>query len=431
MKKLACWLFLLLLVAVLLVVVPALSAQSAGGQTIAVKAGHLIDPATGAVASNQIIIIQDGKITAVGADVSVPANVQVIDLSKEWAMPGMVDAHTHITMNVPPSPSGESLWDSYLLKESTGVRTARGLHNAELALGSGFTALRDVGNNANYGDIAVRQAIEKGWFHGPTIIGTGKIIAPFGGQSHGYSPEQGRFWTFEYIDADTPDEIRKAVHQNIYYGAGAIKLVADNSAFHYSEADIRAAADETHRAGLALAVHVYGGQAARDVINGGADSVEHGFDLDDDTLKLMKAKGTYLVGTDFPYDHIVALGALMPGTARENADKIIDRLRRAHQIGVKMAFGSDTVSDLPGKTRIDMVFDYLDVWKKAGIPNADILRAWTINGFDLLRLSEKRGPIAVGHAADMIALPGNPLDDIQLLRKVNFVMKDGKVVRTF
>jgi imidazolonepropionase-like amidohydrolase len=419
------------LVPLLLAAVQALSAQSTGAPIIAVKVGHLIDPAAGTVTNSQVILIQDGKITAVGSNVSVPANAQVIDLSKEWVMPGMVDSHTHITMNVPPSPSGESLWDSYLLKESSGVRTARGLHNAELALQSGFTALRDVGNNANYADIAVGQAIDKGWFRGPTIIGTGKIIAPFGGQSHGYSPEQGRFWTFEYIDADTPDEIRKAVHQNIYYGAGAIKLVADNSAFHYSEADIRAAAEETHQAGLALAVHVYGGQAARDVINGGADSVEHGFNLDDDTLKLMKAKGTYLVGTDFPYEHIVALGALMPGTPRENADKIIDRLRRAHQLGVKMAFGSDTVSDLPGKTRMDMVFDYLDVWQKAGIPNIDILRAWTTNGFDLLRLSEKRGPIAVGRAADMIALPANPMDDVQVLRKVNFVMKDGKVVRSF
>ena len=420
MKKSAC-LLLFTFVAI---------AQFLSAQTIVVKAGHLIDPAAGAVANNQVIVIQDGKIVSVGTG-AAPANAQVIDLSNEWVMPGLVDAHTHITLDVPPSPPGTSLMDSILLQESTGLRTARGLYNAKMALDAGFTALRDVGNNGNYADIAVRQAIDKGWFMGPTVIGTGKIIGPFGGQSHGYAPEQVHFWTFEYIDADTPDEIRKAVHQNIYYGAGAIKLVADNSAFHYTESDIRAATDEAHRAGLAVAVHVYGGQAARDVINGGADSVEHGFTLDDDLLKLMKAKGTYLVGTDFPYEHIVALGSLMAGTPRENADKIIDRLHRAHAIGVKMAFGSDTVSDLPGKTRIDMVFDYLDVWKQAGIPNADILRAWTTNGFDLLRLSDKRGPISAGHAADMIALPGNPLEDIQVLRKVNFVMRDGKVVRKF
>jgi len=420
MKKLISCVVLLLLVAL-----------SSSAQTIAVKAGHLIDPATGSVANNQTILIQDGKITAVGAGVAVPSNAQVIDLSNEWVMPGLVDAHTHITMNVPPNPPGESLWDGYLLKESTGLRVARGVRNAELELNAGFTALRDVGNNANYGDVAVRQAIEKGWFRGPTLIGTGKIIAPFGGQSHGYSPEQGRFWNFEYIDADTPDEVRKAVRQNLYYGAGAIKLVADNNAYFYSEAEIRAAAEEAHSAGVALAVHVLGGQAARNVINGGADSIEHGFDLDNDLLKLMKAKGTYLVGTDFPYEHTVALGAIIQESPRKTTDKIIDRLRRANQIGVKMAFGADTVCDLPGKTRPDMAFDYLDMWKQAGVSNADILRAWTINGFDLLRLSDKRGPIAPGHAADMIALPGNPLDDIQLLRKVNFVMKDGVVVKKF
>src|SRR5690242_9249265 len=122
MKKLACCLLLSLIAAV----------QTVAAQTIAVKAGHLIDPAAGTVANNQTILIQDGKITAVGANVSVPAGAQVIDLSSEWVMPGMVDAHTHITMNVPPSPPGESLWPSYLLQESTGLRTARGIHNAEL-----------------------------------------------------------------------------------------------------------------------------------------------------------------------------------------------------------------------------------------------------------------------------------------------------------
>src|SRR6185369_3185545 len=201
----------------------------AAAQTIAVRAGHLIDPATGTVTNNQVIVVVNGKITAIGA--SVPAGAEVIDLSNEWVMPGLVDAHTHITMNLPPSPPGESLWESYLLRESTGLRTARGLKNAELLLNSGFLAVRDVGNAGNYADTAVRQAIEKGWFPGPTVVNSGKIIAPFGGQSTGYSPEQGRFWSYEYIDADNPEEMRKAVRENIYYGAKVIKLVADNSKF--------------------------------------------------------------------------------------------------------------------------------------------------------------------------------------------------------
>jgi len=203
--------FVLLLLLMLL-----LLSYVAAGQTIAVRAGHLIDPANGSVANNQTILIENGRITAIGGNVNVPAGAQTIDLPNEWVMPGLVDAHTHITMNLPPAAAGESYWENYLLRESTAFRAERGLHNAELLLNAGFTALRDVGNNGDYADTAVRQAIEKGWFNGPTIINSGKIIGPFGGQSHDYSPEQGPFWKFEYIDADTPDEIRKAVRQNIY-----------------------------------------------------------------------------------------------------------------------------------------------------------------------------------------------------------------------
>jgi imidazolonepropionase-like amidohydrolase len=399
----------------------------AAAQTIAVRAGHLIDPATGTVTHNQVIVVVNGKITAISG--SVPEGAQVIDLPNEWVMPGLVDAHTHITMNLPPSPPGESLWESYLLRESTGLRTARGLKNAALLLNAGFLALRDVGNAGNYADTAVRQAIEKGWFPGPTVVNSGKIIAPFGGQSTGYSPEQGRFWKYEYIDADNPEEMRKAVRENIYYGATVIKLVADNSKFHYSEEEVRAAVDEAHRAGLAVAVHVTTDEATRPVVLGGVDSVEHGYFLTLDVLKLMKDKGTWLVGTDFPYEHMVAFGTVGNLDAKTASESIIRRLSDAQKIGVKMAFGSDVVAELPGKNRADMIFDFLDVWKKAGVPNADILRDWTINGFELLRLSKERGPIAVGKAADMIAVPGNPLDDIYLLKKVNFVMKDGKVIR--
>jgi imidazolonepropionase-like amidohydrolase len=406
-----------------------LSCAVAAAQNVAVRAGHLINPADGSVSQNQTILVEGGKITAIGANVPIPAGTQTVDLSNEWVMPGLVDAHTHITMNLPPAAAGESYWENYLLRESTAFRTTRGLHNAELLLNAGFTAIRDVGNAGDYADTAVREALEKGWFAGPTLINSGKIIGPFGGQSHSYSPEQGRFWAYEYIDADNPAEIRKAVRQNIYYGAKVIKLVADNSSFHYSEEDIHAAVDEAHRAGLAVAVHVTSDQAARDVINGGADSVEHGYYLTPEVLKLMKAKGTYLVGTDFPLEHMLAFGSIADMNAQKTADSIIQRLSNAEKIGVKMAFGSDVVAELPGENRANMIFDFLRVWKKAGVPNTDILKDWTLNGFDLLRISDQRGPIAVGKAADMIAIPGNPLDNIELLRKVNFVMKDGRVIR--
>jgi imidazolonepropionase-like amidohydrolase len=276
----------------------------------------------------------------------------------------------------------------------------------------------------------VRRAIDAGWFAGPTIIDSGKIIAPFGGQSQGIPPEQGRFWRFEYLDADGPDEVRKAVRTDIYYGAGVIKLVPDNNRYHYSVDEIRAAVDEAHRAGLPVAVHCYTGAAADTAIEAGADSIEHGFELTDAQLKRMKEKGIFLVGTDIPRAQLDLYGAGggLPAPA-VLAPQIIDRLQRAHRIGVRLAFGTDTTIDVPGRTRADLMLDYLAVWRAAGVPPADILRAMTGAAAELLRINQARGGIAVGLAADLVAMPANPLDDIENLRRIDFVMKDGRIVR--
>ncbi len=403
-------------------------AASAAAQTTAIRAGHVIDPVTGKVANNQVILVKDGKIAEVGANVAVPSGATVIDLSKEWVLPGLMDAHTHITMNL-PAVGSPGMWEGYLAKQSSAARALEGVRNARLLLEAGFTTVRDVGNSGNYADTDVRVALEKGWFPGPTVINTGKIIAPFGGQIQGVSPEWPGFWQYEYIDADTPEEIRKAIRQNIYYGAKAIKLVADTYPYYYTQEDIRAAVDESHRAGLKVAIHVYGGQAARNVILGGADSIEHGFSLDDDLLKLMKEKGTVLVGTDFPYEHLKPSGAMLPEDPKTLSEKILNRLRRAHQLGVKMAFGSDVFGDLKDKNRAQMTLDYLDVWTTAGVPPGEILKAMTTNAAELLGIAEQRGAIKTGQAADIIATPADPLADIQALRKVNFVMKDGAVIK--
>ena len=406
-----------------------LFALPAAAQTIALRAGHVINPATGAVQNNQIILVENGKISSIGTDSTLPKDAQVVDLSNEWVMPGLIDAHTHLTLSEIP---GKAPFEASYLKEGTALRSLRGLHNAEIILRAGFTTVREVGNEANYACSDLKQAFKEGWFDGPTMQCAGKIIAPFGGQSVRLPPEQGEFWKWEYIDADSPDEIRRAIHENIYYGADVIKLVADNSAFHYSENDIRVAVEEAHAAGRPVAVHVYGGPAADNVIRGGADSLEHGFGLTDEQLHLMKEKGTFLVGTDFPAAHLAGLNPSNDTLA--NADvlgkKIIDRLGRANRIGVKMAFGSDTVTEMPGRTRADMMFDYLAVWRAAGVPPADILKAMTTNGAELLRIDKERGSLALGQFADIIAMPADPLQDVESLRKINFVMKNGKIVRS-
>jgi imidazolonepropionase-like amidohydrolase len=401
----------------------------ADAQTVAIKAGNVIDTATGKVAKDQVILIENGKIKSIGSGTAIPAGSQVVDLSNEWVTPGLMDAHTHLTLSEVP---GKAPFEAVYLQQSTAFRALHGLKDAQILLNAGFTVMREVGNEANYACADVRKAIKAGWFEGPTLQCAGKIIGPFGGQSGGYSPEMGPYWRFEYLDADTPDEIRKAIHEDIYYGADVIKLCADNSAYHYSENDIRVAVQEAHDAGKPVAVHVYGGPAADNVIKGGADSIEHGFGLTDEQLKLMKQKGTFLVGTDFPEAHLQMLSPsndVLKDYHTLAAD-IIDRLKRANGIGVKIAFGSDTVTDMPNRTRADMMFDYLAVFRAAGITPADILKDMTVAPAELLRIDKERGSLASGYAADIIAMPANPLENIEALRGVNFVMKDGKVARS-
>ena len=396
-------------------------------QPVALRVGHLIDPDAGTSAANQVILVERGRITAVGPDVEVPDGADVVDLTDSWVLPGLMDAHVHLTTAVPPHAQGP---DTQWLREDTALRALRGARNARLVLQAGFTTVKNIGNDADYAGTALLRAIDRGYIDGPTLLTAGKIIAPFGGQSRGMPLEIGPFWQFEYIDADTPDEIRKAIRQNLYYGANTIKLVSDDQRYYYSEDDIRAAVDEAHRAGVTVAVHVTGDDAARNVILGGADSIEHGFELSDDVLRLMKAHGTVLVGTDFPTEHFKMLGPVdaADGMAAAAAG-IHDRLKRAYAVGVTMAFGTDVIISPPDRTRADMMLDYLDVWVEAGIPPHAILQAMTTNAARLMKIADQRGRLAPGLAADIVAAPDNPLDDIAALKSVHFVMKGGRVYR--
>jgi imidazolonepropionase-like amidohydrolase len=392
-------------------------------QTVALRAGNLIDPASGKVTQNQVILVKDQKIVEVGDHVTIPQDAQVVDLSNSWVMPGIMDAHTHVTIG------GVERWsdlDANYLREGSGLRSLHGLHTSQILLNAGITTVRDIGNEANYAAVDLRRAINQGWFVGPTVLAAGKIIAPFGGQTQAIPPEEGAFWQFEYLDADGPEAVRAAVRKNIYYGVDLIKLVADNSRYHYSVEEIRAAVDEAHQAGLKVAVHVLGGKAADNVIEGGADSIEHGFYLTDDQLRRMKDKRMFLVGTDFPVAHFVR-GGYPDG--QKMGDTIIDRLRRAYSIGVKMGFGSDIVWDFPNTTRAEMTWDYLAVWKAAGVPPVEVLKCMTANNAELLGLSKERGAIAPGLFADIIAMPESPLADTEALRHVHFVMRNGAIVR--
>jgi len=401
----------------------------AAATTLAIRAGAVIDPEHGTVAHDQVVLVRDGRILAVGAGLAIPADATVIDLSHEWLMPGLMDAHTHLTLT--EVTGGDAPFESFYIKESTAYRALRGLRNAGDLLAAGFTTVRDVGNAGEYAIEDVRRAIDAGMFPGPTIISCGKIIAPFGGQSHSIPAEQGRFWNYEYIDADSPAEIRKAVRQNLYYGARAIKLVLDNNAYHYSVEELRAAVEEAHAAGVPVSTHVYGGAAADNAIEAGVDSIEHGFFLTDAQLGRIRDKGIFLTSTDYPRAHLDIIGTsggIFP-PPEVLAPAIIDRLRRAHKIGVRLVFGSDTVNEMPGRTRADLMFDYLQVWRTAGIPATDTLKAFTSEAARLLHVDGERGRIAGGLAADLVAMPADPLADTENLRRIDFVMKDGRVIR--
>ncbi len=398
-------------------------------ETILLRVGHLVDPDQGTITDNQLLVVEEGKIKAVGGDLEVPEGAREIDLSDHWVMPGLMDAHTHLTLGIPPSPPGQSLWASFYQQQTSAARALRGLRNAQDVLQAGFTTVKEIGNAGEWADTDLRRAIDAGWFAGPTIITSGKIIAPFGGQSGGVSHELGPIWHYEYLDADSPEEIVKAIRKNIYYGAQAIKLVIDGGLHTYTVDEVKAAVEEAHRLGLRVSAHAVGNQAMRNAILGGVDSIEHGIFPEDETLALMKEKGTILVGTDFPLEHLKHHGGPIGANPEFFADAFISRLKKAWEIGVPLVFGSDTVVAMPNLSRSEMMFDYLAVWTEAGIPAAGILKAMTTDAATFLDVDRQRGFLKEGQYADLVATPANPLDDIQALREIDFVMKEGIVVR--
>ena len=394
-------------------------------QNTVIKAGHLFDSRTGKLLNDQIIIIKNGKIQETGSNLKYNSTDEVIDLSESWVLPGLMDCHVHITFNF--NYRNYSYVELYTT-ESSSLRALRGAYIAEQFLMGGFTTIKEIGNDANYATADIIKAIKNGWVKGPTIYYAGKIIGPYGGQTAGINIENEHLWNFEYIDADNPDEIRKAIRKNIYYGANTIKLVSDQQDGYYDLEDISAAVNEANKSGKKVTVHVQGGTAARNVILGGAAAIEHGFELDDDLLRLMKEKGTFLVGTDVGYDSNMSWG-LDSISARMREIRCIDRLKRAYKIGTKMAYGTDLVVDQPGLNRIQISLQVLQTWKAAEIPPPYILQTMTIYAAELMGCEKSRGVLEKSYWADIIAVKSNPLEDIEALKNVHFVMKEGKVIK--
>ncbi|HSE31675.1 MAG TPA: amidohydrolase family protein [Pyrinomonadaceae bacterium] len=411
-------------------------AVSALGQTpaapiTAIKAGRLIDPETATVTINQVILVEGEKIKAVGANLSIPADATVIDLSKLTVLPGLVDAHTHMALTYKEQPENNYYYLTNVM-DSTPLRAIQAASNGIQLLSSGFTVVRDVGNNALYADTALRQAIEQGWLPGPTVIPSGPIIGSTGGQFWP-TPEmyKGHNIVFpEYIDADSPDEIVKAIRQNMLFGARTIKLCVDCKPWGYSVDDIKLAIREAAKGGCKVEGHVQTADGAQRAIDAGIYIIAHGNALTPEHHRQMAEKGIFRAGTDTPFTVYRGSDAAFKQT--------VAKLRDAWEKKVPLTFSTDfdywnerMKDPKTGEwlTRGDMTIAFLDTWKAANIPARDILYALTINGYKAADVIKERGPIKPGMFADLIAVSGDPLTDIDSLRNVQFVMKNGSIFK--
>jgi len=396
-----------------------------------IKAGRIIDPDTGTAASNQVIIVEGEKITGVGPNLAIPPGAQVIDLSHLTVLPGLVDAHTHMGLTYKERPENYYYYLTYIT-DSTPLRAIQAASNAIQLLNSGFTVVRDVGNNALYVDAALRRAIEQGWLPGPTVIPSGPMIGSTGGQ-YWPTPEMYKDHNImfpEYIDANSPDEIVRAVRENMLFGARTIKLCIDCKPWGYSVDDIKLAIREAAKGGCKVEGHVQTAEGAQRAIDAGIFMIAHNDALTSDHYRQMAEKGIYLAGTDTPFTHYWGNEAEFKRT--------VANLHEAWEKKVLLAYSTDMdywnermKDQKTGEwlNRGELTINFLETWKAAAIPPPDILRAMTINGYRASDIITERGPIKPGFYADIIAVPGDPLVDIDALRNVQFVMKNGLVFK--
>jgi imidazolonepropionase-like amidohydrolase len=399
-----------------------------------IRAGKLLGVRTGKILVDQVIVIRGEKIERIAAasDIQIPSDAKVIDLSRATVLPGLIDAHTHIFL----TGEDNGRYDEQLLKESWQYRTVEATLNAKRDLEAGFTSMRDLETEgAMYSDVDVRNAINRGLIPGPRLQVATRAISTTGGYPlEGYSPEV--LVPSGVQIADGPFDARKAVREQIKYGADLIKIYGTHkfkftpdgkmvSQPTFTLEEVRAIVDEAHREGVKVACHAYGGEGLHNCVEGGVDSIEHGLDLDDETIHEMVAKGTWFVPTLFVYEG---------DTRREDEDASGGKVSRAslHEVsfrkavaaGVKIAFGTD-VGPFPHGTQA-IEFEYMT---KLGMSPLVAIQASTINAADLMSWSDRVGVIEPGKFADIIAVDENPLQDIKQLEHVRFVMKGGEVIR--
>ncbi|HUK23610.1 MAG TPA: amidohydrolase family protein [Terriglobales bacterium] len=419
--------------ACLLMIAWVMKAQAAAAEkAVVLRCGTVLGGPDEQPRKNVTVTIEGEKITEIGG--AVPAGAQVIDLSDETCLAGLIDAHTHVLLQGDVTAAD---YDYQLLKESPQYRTILATVNARRALDYGFTTIRDLETEgAGYSDVDVKRAINNGVIPGPRMqVATRAMDVTGAYPLLGYAPNVPVPHGVQVVDG--AEEGRKAVREQIMYGADWIKVYADRSYFvrpdgvlddipTFTLDELRAIVDEAHRERHKVASHAMALQGVHNSIEAGVDTIEHGYYIADNDLKAMAAHGVYYVPTIFVGIY-VAQGRAAEGSPVWVKMTAIheDTFRRAMKAGVKIAFGTDA-GGFPWTENPAQEFPYMVKW---GMTPAEAIRAATVTASELLGMQDTIGTIEAGKLADIVAVPGDPLKDISLLEKVNFVMKGGVVER--
>jgi len=398
-------------------------------QVTAIKAGKLVDPKSGSVLTNQVILIDGKTIKAVGAEIPIPRDATVIDLSNSTVLPGLIDCHTHILLQ----PEDEGAIPPVITK-SQAFRTVQGVAAARKDLEAGFTMLRDVDSEgAGLADVAIRDAVNQDIIPGPRLLVAGDALTITGGHMNlvGINPD------ITVPDpaalTDSRDAMIIAIRRNVKYGVDLIKIYATGRTSQndpvtmeplceFSREDIEAVVNEAKRWRKDVAAHAYGGQGAKNAVLAGVYSIEHGMLLDDETLKLMVERGTYWCPTLCVYIPESTVG--MTEMQRRIVQRHEETFQKAMKMGIKIAFGTDVGAYPHGTSAREFV-----KMVEYGMKPIDAIRSATITASQLVHMEKEIGSIEPGKYADIIATDGNPVDDIKALTRVTFVMKEGKVYK--
>ncbi|AGC49234.1 amidohydrolase [Myxococcus stipitatus DSM 14675] len=416
-----------------------LGSHAAEPVLLAVRAARLFDGRSAKPLTDAVVLVQGQRIQAVGPSLSIPKGTRVLDLGDVTLLPGLIDAHSHLLTNLATGQGGESLsLELYVARRSTAERALLGAKLGREVLESGVTTVRDLGNSGVNGDVALRDAIQRGWVVGPRISASTRALAPVGGQFQRLqgAAVQGLIEQ-EYVTVTGAEEARRAVRQAVYDGADCIKVIVDNGHNVLSTEELKAIVEEAHRGNRAVAAHTTRDESIRSAVEAGVDSIEHAYSLPDDVLAPMARKRIFLVPTDGPLSECDTFGSdardeetrvAMKARCQKFVTKGHERLRKAVAAGVRVAAGSDVYVEVAGRTRGEATVRYLSAYAEAGLPPVEVLRAATANAAELLRMQDRVGTLEVGKFADLVAVGGNPLKDVAALRQVRFVMKGGQVV---